>query len=130
MFGIDNKRFIIPSGDANYRVEARHTVGKPVTLLGMMPHMHLRGKSFEYKATYPDGRTEVLLSVPQFDFNWQGSYRLQKPMLIPEGTQIDCVAYFDNSSGNPANPDPTAKVTWGDQTWEEMMIGYLDYIEN
>ncbi|MDB5341410.1 MAG: Peroxiredoxin [Planctomycetaceae bacterium] len=129
VYGIDNKRFIIPSGNANYRVEARHTVGHPVTLLGMMPHMHLRGKSFEYKATYPDGRTEVLLSVPQFDFNWQNSYRLEKPLLIPEGTKIDCVAQFDNSPGNPANTDATTKVTWGDQTWEEMMIGYLDFIE-
>ena len=129
VYGIDNKRFIIPSGDANYRVEARHTVGRPVTLLGMMPHMHLRGKSFEYKATYPDGRTEVLLSVPQFDFNWQTSYRLEKPLLMPEGTRIDCVAHFDNSAGNPANPDAKTKVTWGDQTWEEMMIGYLDFVE-
>ena len=129
VYGIDNKRFIIPSGNANYRVEARHTVGRPVTLLGMMPHMHLRGKSFSYQATFPDGRTEVLLSVPQFDFNWQTSYRLEQPLLIPAGTQIDCVAHFDNSPGNPANPDATAKVSWGDQTWEEMMIGYLDFIE-
>lgn len=130
VYGIDNKRFIIPSGAANYRVEARHTVGQPVTLLGMMPHMHLRGKSFEYKATYPDGRTEILLSVPQFDFNWQTSYRLEKPLLIPEGTKIECVAHFDNSQGNPANPNPATKVSWGDQTWEEMMIGYLDFIES
>ena len=129
VYGIDNKRFIIPPGNANYRVEAQHTTRQAVTLLGLMPHMHLRGKSFEYKATYPDGRTEVLLSVPQFDFNWQGTYRLQTPLQIPQGTKIECVAHFDNSSGNPANPDPSTKVTWGDQTWEEMMIGYLDFIE-
>ena len=101
----------------------------PVTLLGLMPHMHLRGKAFEYVATFPDGRKEVLLSVPQFDFNWQNSYRLDKPLAIPVGTRIDCTAHFDNSSGNPANPNATQTVRWGDQTWEEMMIGYLDFIE-
>lgn len=130
VYGVDNKRFILPPNASNHRVEARHTVGKPVTLLGMMPHMHLRGKSFEYTATFPDGRKEVLLSVPQFDFNWQTSYRLKQPLSIPEGTKIECVAHFDNSAGNPANPDPAQKVTWGDQTWEEMMIGYLDYVED
>lgn len=127
--GIQNQRFIIPAGDANFRVDARHTVQQPVTLLGMMPHMHLRGKAFEYTATFPDGRKEVLLSVPQFDFNWQTSYRLDKPVAIPAGTRIDCTARFDNSKGNLANPNATEAVRWGDQTWEEMMIGYLDYIE-
>lgn len=129
VFGVDNKRFIIPAGNPNHRVEAQHTTKRPVTLIGMMPHMHLRGKSFEYKATYPDGRSEILLSVPQFDFNWQTSYRLEKPLEIPLGTKIECVAHFDNSTGNPANPNATTKVSWGDQTWEEMMIGYLDFIE-
>ena len=129
VFGIDNQRFIIPAGAANHRVEARHTVDRPVTLLGLMPHMHLRGKAFEYKATFPDGRTETLLSVPQFDFNWQNSYRLEKPMPLPQGTKIECVAHFDNSAGNPANPNATQPVRWGDQTWEEMMIGYLDFVE-
>jgi peroxiredoxin len=129
VFGVDNKRFIIPAGNANYEVKSVHTVEKPVTLLGMMPHMHLRGKAFQYTATYPDGRSEVLLSVPQFDFNWQTSYRLDKPLTLPAGTRVDCVARFDNSAGNPANPDPKNTVRWGDQTWEEMMIGYLDFIE-
>lgn len=129
VFGIDNKRFIIPAENPNYTVKAGHTVDSPVTLLGMMPHMHLRGKAFDYTANYPDGRKEVLLSVPQFDFNWQTSYRLAKPLSIPAGTRIECVAHFDNSAGNPANPDPKNSVRWGDQTWEEMMIGYLDFIE-
>lgn len=128
VFGVDNHRFIIPAGESNFRVEARHTVGRPITLLGMMPHMHLRGKSFEYTATFPDGRKEVLLSVPQFDFNWQTSYRLDKPLSVPAGTKIECTAHFDNSKGNLANPDPSQPVRWGDQTWEEMMIGYLDFI--
>lgn len=128
VFGVDNHRFIIPAGESNFRVEARHTVGRPITLLGMMPHMHLRGKSFEYTATFPDGHKEVLLSVPQFDFNWQTSYRLDKPLSVPTGTKIECTAHFDNSKGNLANPDPSQPVRWGDQTWEEMMIGYLDFI--
>lgn len=127
--GVQNQRFIIPAGNANYEVKSGHTLGKSVTLLGMMPHMHLRGKAFQYEAVYPDGKTEVLLSVPQFDFNWQNSYRLEKPLAIPAGTKIQCVAHFDNSAGNLANPDPKNSVRWGDQTWEEMMIGYLDFIE-
>lgn len=129
VYGVKNQRFIIPAGEANHKVEAGHTITKPVTLLGMMPHMHLRGKAFEYSATFPDGRKEILLSVPQFDFNWQTSYRVEKPILLPEGTKVRCTALFDNSTGNPANPNATEQVRWGDQTWEEMMIGYIDYVE-
>jgi hypothetical protein len=93
-----------------------------------MPHMHLRGKDFEYRVVFPDGRSEVLLSVPRFDFNWQSNYRLEKPLRLPVGTRIDCTAHFDNSTANPNNPDPTKEVRWGDQTWEEMMIGFVDYV--
>jgi hypothetical protein len=89
--------------------------------------MHLRGKSFEYKATYPDGKTETILSVPRYDFGWQSTYHLKEPMRLPAGTRIECTAYFDNSKANPNNPDPTQPVRWGQQTWEEMMIGFLDY---
>jgi hypothetical protein len=99
-------------------------------LLDLMPHMHLRGKSFEYKATYPDGTSEVLLSVPAFDFGWQSSYLLATPKAMPKGTRIDCQAHYDNSADNPANPDPKRAVTWGDQTWEEMMIGYIVYFDD
>jgi hypothetical protein len=91
-----------------------------------MPHMHLRGKDFLYEAIYPDGKTEVLLSVPRFDFYWQAIYRLAEPVVLPVGTRIHCVAHFDNSSRNPNNPDPTRVVSWGDQTWQEMMIGWID----
>jgi hypothetical protein len=90
--------------------------------------MHVRGKDFEYRAIYPDGKSEILLSVPQYDFNWQSAYRLKTPLRLPAGTRVECTAHYDNSKGNPANPDPTKQVTWGDQTWEEMMIGYLDYV--
>ena len=95
--------------------------------MSVFPHMHLRGKSFRYTATYPDGREEVLLDVPNYDFNWQNSYEFTEPKPMPAGTRIHCVAHFDNSSKNWANPDPSATVRWGDQTWDEMMIGYFDY---
>lgn len=122
-----NPRIRIPPGEANYRLKAnnRHPLGG-WEVLSLMPHMHLRGKSFRYEAVFPDGRREVLLDVPRFDFNWQTSYQLAEPFQLQPGTRIDCVAVFDNSAGNPNNPDPGKEVRWGDQTWEEMMIGYFD----
>ena len=92
--------------------------------------MHLRGKDFTYTAVYPDGTEEILLSVPAYDFAWQNVYRLTEPKLMPRGTRIDCLAHFDNSPENPANPDPTQTVSWGSQSWEEMMTGYIDYAED
>jgi hypothetical protein len=91
-----------------------------------MPHMHLRGKDFLYELVYPDGRRETLLSVPRFNFNWQSAYRFVEPAGVPKGSTIHCVAHFDNSKKNPNNPNPNKPVTWGDQTWEEMMIGWTD----
>jgi hypothetical protein len=88
--------------------------------------MHLRGKSFRYEATWPDGDRETLLNVPSYDFNWQTAYRLQEPRPIAKGTKLQAFASFDNSSNNLANPDPTATVSWGDQSWDEMLIGYFD----
>jgi hypothetical protein len=102
-------------------------VARDAVVLAFHPHMHLRGKDFEYQAIYPDGRKETLLSVPQYDFNWQHIYRLKEPLKIPKGSTIRCVAHYDNSAANPANPDPKREVRWGDQTWDEMMIGYLDF---
>ena len=92
-----------------------------------MPHMHLRGKDFKYTVVYPDGKQDVLLNVPKYDFNWQLSYELKDRLKLPKGTRIDCVAHFDNSANNQYNPDPTKEVRWGDQTWEEMMIGWFTY---
>jgi hypothetical protein len=89
--------------------------------------MHLRGKDFQYTVVYPDGRQDVLLSVPKYDFNWQIRYQFAAPLALPKGTRIDCVAHFDNSPNNKFNPDPTKSVHWGDQTWEEMMIGFFTY---
>lgn len=122
-----NTKFAIPAGDPNYRVTASKTFEEDVHITGFMPHMHVRGKSFTYTAVYPDGRSEVLLSIPSYDFNWQHSYELKKPIAMPKGSRLDCVAHFDNSTKNKFNPDPTKPVHWGDQTWEEMMIGWFSY---
>ncbi len=121
-----NSRFRIPPGDANHKVEADYRFEEESLMLALFPHMHLRGKSFLYTAHYPDGNTETLLDVPHYDFSWQNSYVFTEPKKMPAGTRIHCVAHFDNSKENWANPDPTATVRWGDQTWEEMMIGYFD----
>jgi hypothetical protein len=89
--------------------------------------MHLRGKAFRYEAISPDGSSELLLDIPRYDFNWQLSYRLAEPLTFPAGTKIKATAWYDNSKNNPANPDPTRTVTWGEQTYDEMMIGYIEY---
>jgi peroxiredoxin len=125
--GISNRFFRIPAGADAHKVESEFTFSQDATLLSFMPHMHLRGKDFEYTAIFPDGTREVLLSVPKYDFNWQSTYRLAQPRHMPKGTKIHCVAHFDNSAANRANPDPTKPVFWGDQTWEEMMIGWIDF---
>lgn len=120
--------FKIPPGDPNYEVKSNWIAKKDVQLIELMPHMHFRGKDFKYTVTYPDGRQEVILSVPQYDFNWQLSYELAQYKTLPAGTRIDCVAHFDNSANNRYNPDPAKEVRWGDQTWEEMMIGWFTYV--
>lgn len=122
-----NSRFAIPPGDGNHEVKASKTFDEDVLLNSFMPHMHVRGKAFTYTAVYPDGRSEILLNVPQYDFNWQHTYIPKEAIRLPKGTRLDCVAYFDNSPKNKFNPDPTKTVRWGDQTWEEMMIGWFTY---
>ncbi|HEY7334583.1 MAG TPA: cytochrome c [Bryobacteraceae bacterium] len=116
----------IPAGAPNYRVDAVATMPRDVLLMGMRAHMHLRGKSFEFRAVYPNGESEILLNIPHYDFNWQPYYYLETPKLLPRGTIVECTAYFDNSANNPFNPDPSATITWGPQSWDEMMIGWLD----
>jgi hypothetical protein len=120
----------IPPGAENHAMEASHTFRDDVHVMGFMPHMHLRGKDFTYEAVYPGGRRETLLSVPRYNFNWQSIYRSAKPISLPKGTKLHCLAHFDNSSKNPHNPDATKRVFWGDQTWEEMMVGWIDYYED
>jgi hypothetical protein len=117
----------VPAGADNHRIEAEYTFRQDAHLLSFMPHMHLRGKDFLYEAVYPDGTKEILLSVPRYNFGWQSVYRCAEPVALPKGTKLHCVAHFDNSAKNPNNPDPEKTVYWGDQTWEEMMIGWIDY---
>jgi peroxiredoxin len=124
---IAQQLFAIPAGAKNHEVRSASVFPEDVLLVGLFPHMHLRGKSFAYRVVYPDGKAEVLLSVPRYDFGWQTTYRLAEPLRLPAGTRVECTAHFDNSADNPNNPDPNKAVTWGDQTWEEMMIGFVDY---
>jgi len=124
---IMNDRFRIPPGAPDQVVDARVTLHHDATLLNFFPHMHVRGKSFEYRVTYPNGKSETLFSMPKYDFNWQITYQLAKPLDLPKGTVITAVAHYDNSANNPYNPDPTKEVFWGDQTWDEMLAGFVDF---
>ena len=126
---VGNATFRIPPGDGNHEVVAKHLFFKDTLLLDVTPHMHVRGKDFKYEAEYPDGTKEVLLDVPAYDFNWQLRYLFKEPKLMPKGTRITCTAHFDNSADNLANPDPTKEVTYGDQTWEEMMFGFYTSVD-
>lgn len=126
MMAAANVRFVIPPGDPDAIVEARVKLYREATLVSLLPHMHLRGKSFEFRAIYPNGEKETLLSVPRYDFDWQLSYYLDRPKRMPAGTIIEGVAHFDNSPNNPRNPDSSRAVRFGDQNWDEMMIGYFE----
>ena len=125
--GIQNHYFKLPPGDGNHEVTACYTFDADVHLTSYMPHMHLRGKDMRYDVIYPDGRKETLLSVPKFSFNWQTMYYLKKPVTLPKGTKLIVTAHFDNSEKNKYNPDPKATIRWGDPTYEEMMIGWMEY---
>lgn len=126
---LHNVRFRIPAGAPSHEVRAKYDVKKDLILGGLTPHMHVRGKTFRYLLLYPDGRHEPLLSISAWDFDWQATYRLAKPMLIPAGSKIMGIATYDNSEKNKSNPDPTREVHFGEQTWDEMMIGYLDVVD-
>lgn len=121
-----NDKFVIPAGADNHRVDAKITLDQDMEMTSLIPHMHLRGKSFEYRIVYPDGRKEDLLRVPRYDFNWQLTYVPEKPVRLTKGTVIECTAYFDNSANNKNNPDPKSEVRHGEQSWEEMMIGFFN----
>jgi hypothetical protein len=122
-----NHEFVLPPNVEDFPVETSYVFDRAVTLHGMLPHMHHRGKRFRYEAHYPDGTREVLLSVPRYDFNWQTFYMLRTPRAIPAQTKIVMTGAFDNSARNPANPDPSKEVRWGHQSWDEMFIGYMMY---
>ena len=121
-----NGDLLIPPGASDHAVSATSALGVDCELLDAYPHMHLRGKSMTISATYPSGRTEELVRVPRYDFNWQLVYEFNEPLKLPKGTLLRADARFDNSANNRFNPDPKAVVRWGDQTWEEMMVGFFD----
>jgi hypothetical protein len=123
-----NGTFRIPPGDPNYRVDASYEVPREVKLAGLHPHMHTRGKDFEYRLIFPNGDTQTILRVPAYNWHWQLWYDLAEPMILPKGTKIECTAHFDNSPNNPENPDPTKIVTWGQQNWDEMMVGFFNLV--
>ena len=123
---IANTQFAIAPGASNQQVEAEATFSDDVKVWTMHPHMHLRGKDMTYTAIYPDGRREVVLRVPKYDFGWQTDYWLASPLSLPKGAKLHVTAHFDNSAANHFNPDSSATVRWGDQTYEEMMVGFFD----
>jgi hypothetical protein len=112
----------IKAGDPNARVDAEMTLNRDFQLWAILPHTHVRGRRWTYEATYPDGRKETLLSVPNYNFDWQTDYIYKEPKKLPKGTVIHATAWYDNSAANKTNPDPTKDVWWGDQTFEEMMF--------
>jgi mono/diheme cytochrome c family protein len=124
---IGDMRFAIPPGDDNYLVKMDHTFDKPFEILNMLPHMHLRGKAARYTAFYPDGKSEVLLDVPTYDYNWQTSYEYPEPKQFPAGTRIQVEMRFDNSANNPSNPDPNKEIHFGGKTTDEMALGWMSY---
>jgi hypothetical protein len=121
-----NDKFEIPAGDSNYQAESEFEFGTGTRIVALMPHMHLRGKDFEFTAIYPTGESQVLLRVPNYSFSWQLIYVPQGDITIPKGAKLHCTAHYDNSANNPFNPDPSKKISWGDQSWDEMMIGFFD----
>jgi len=119
----------IPAGAANHEVRRCYNFEKDKLLLSFTPHFHYRGKDVTYEVAYPDGRREILLSVPRYDFNWQIVYRLKEPKFIPKGSRLMVTVHYDNSPNNKANPDPTQTVRWGDRSEEEMMTSWIEYLD-
>jgi len=125
--GIANILLNIPPGAADHPETARLPVPQEARIMAFLPHMHLRGKGARYDVVAPDGARQIILDVPRYDFNWQLYYRLADPLLVKRGSRIEFTGRFDNSAGNPANPDPKKRVHWGAQTYDEMLLGYVEY---
>jgi hypothetical protein len=120
-----NQNFTLPAGAPDTRVDAQMTFNQPATIWSILPHTHMRGKAWSVEVTYPDGRKEVVLNVPKYDFNWQTDYVFKEPLKLPKGTVLRTTATYDNSPANKSNPDPKIDVHWGEQTWEEMQFTAL-----
>jgi mono/diheme cytochrome c family protein len=129
-FGVIYHYFRIPPGADNHEVKGCYTFSRDVELFTLLPHMHVRGKDMKYDVIYPDGKRETVLFVPNYNFNWQTLYKLEKPLVLPKGTRMIVTAHYDNSEKNKYNPDPTKTVRFGDPTYDEMMVGYFDYVTN
>ncbi|MGI9324790.1 MAG: redoxin domain-containing protein [Pseudomonadales bacterium] len=120
---IANGQIRIPPNTKSHAETEEYVLPKDAVVYNLLPHAHFRGKAAEFRAFYPDGSEEVLLSVPNYDFNWQTTYEFEEPKFMPAGTKIVQTNWWDNSAQNPANPDPNIEVTWGEQSWEEMLFG-------
>jgi len=120
---VADTKFVIPPGAADYSAKAEITLASDAQLLAVAPHMHLRGKAMDMRAVYPTGESEPLFNVPHYDFNWQINYYFPTPKLLPRGTKLEVTGVWDNSVNNKFNPDPKAEVRWGDQSWDEMLLG-------
>lgn len=123
-----NATFNIPAGDPNYQAKASYVFPQDARVLSLAPHMHYRGKDMSYTAYFPDGSERELLRVSNYDFNWQTGYEFVEPVRVPAGTRVEVVAHWDNSVDNPHNPDPTVDVSWGTDSTDEMLIGFVDYV--
>ena len=122
-----NATFTLPPGDPNTEVDSTIEFVEDSHIYALFPHTHLRGKSWEYRMTYPDGHSEVVLSVPNYDFGWQTYYEFTKPLAAPKGARLEAIAHYDNSANNASNPDPKIAVHWGEQTWQEMQYSGITY---
>jgi hypothetical protein len=122
-----NAQLTIPPRTSDHRVDSQIEFTQDAHITALFPHTHLRGKSWEYRLISPDGREEVVLSVPRYDFNWQTYYQYAKPIAAPKGSRLVAIAHYDNSANNKSNPDPNIEVRWGDQTWEEMQYSGITY---
>lgn len=125
---VDDTKFVIPPGDANFAVHARRVLPQGGLLTTLFPHAHVRGRAFEVRVTQPGAETQTLLKVPKYNFNWQLTYKLERPVELQPGAEISMTAWFDNSPNNPFNPDPKAEVRWGEQSWEEMAMVFFDLV--
>src|SRR4051812_3762755 len=123
-----NATFAIPPGASDYQVDSAIEFNQPARILALFPHTHLRGRGWEYRLVYPDGRSEVVLAVPKYDFNWQTYYQFAKPLSVPKGARLEASAKYDNSAANKSNPDANIEVHWGEQTWEEMQYSGITFV--
>lgn len=129
MTSVSSQMFLIPPDDPDQEVTECHTFNNGILMTSLTPHMHLRGKSMRYIAHLPGGQEKTLLYVPAYDFNWQLTYMAQKPVFLPKGTRIEVIARFDNSANNPMNPDPSKTIRWGAASENEMMDGWMEYVD-